>query len=94
MNSKEITKITTPIEQWVKEDDKRGALVIVFEESVEKDKTGVQTCEFLFGEDSGMLARAISLRADSPNSVLCPLVNLKMNEFFQKQLGKRRRENG
>ena len=94
MNSEEVTKITTPIEQWVKEDDKRGALVIVFEETVKNDKAGVHSCEVLFGEDSNMLAKAISAQADSPNSVLCPLVTLKMNEFLQNQLGKRRQANG
>ena len=93
MNSEIVDKITMPIEQWVKDDDKRGALVIVFEQTEEDDKACVHSCELLFGEDSDMLAKAILVQADNQHSVLYPLVTMKINEFLQCQLNLRRKAN-
>ena len=90
MNNEIVNKITKPVEEWVKEDNKRGALVIVFEDTVVNGKTGIKSCELLFGYDNMMLAKALSTQADSQKSVLCSLVALKINDFLQHQLRKRR----
>lgn len=94
MNDTLFNKITNPIRQWAKEDNKRGAFVIVFEKLEVNNKAVIESCEVVLGDDCNMVAAAISSQADSPNSVLYPLVNLKLNEFFQKQLRKGRHANG